>query len=81
MTSEFLTKFLLWALGLNYAILVLWALLLFKQGDWLYQCHSRWFLMPRARFEALHYFLMGLYKILTIIFVLVPLLALYLVSA
>lgn len=81
MTTEFLARFLLWALGLNYAILMLWALLFFRWGDWLYQYYSRFILIPRLRFEAFNYLLMGIYKILTFIFVLVPLLALYLTSS
>lgn len=77
MTTDHLIRVYLWALGLNYLVLITWAVLLFKCGDWLYECHSRFVLISRLRFNGLHYFLMGLYKILTIIFVLVPLLALH----
>jgi hypothetical protein len=45
-------------------------------GDWVYQIHSKWFSISRDAFNVAIYSFIGLYKILIIMFNLVPWIAL-----
>ena len=68
---------LLWCLGINYGILIIWFGVFLIAHDWLYQLHARWFKLPVESFDAIHYAGMATYKIGILLFNLVPLLALY----
>lgn len=46
----------------------------------LYRLHTRWFDIPRDKFDRIHYSLMGLFKIGIILFNLCPLIALHLMG-
>ena len=48
--------------------------------DWLHAMHSRWFRLSREMFDALNYVGVAIYKIGIMLFVLVPLLALWLMG-
>ena len=69
---------LLWCLGINYAILVVWFGVFCFAHDWMYHVHTRWFKLSVETFDAIHYAGMAIYKIGVILFNLVPLVALYL---
>ena len=49
-------------------------------GDCIYELHSKWFLMPRQTFNAIHYAGMAFIKILLIVLFLLPYIAIRLVS-
>ncbi len=76
-----LELFLLYALLLNYTILLLWFALFSCARDWLYLLHSRWFQLSPESFQAIHYSGMALYKIGILLLNLTPLLALWLLPA
>ena len=79
MDTDFLIRFLLWALAFNYVILLVWfAAIVFGHG-WVRRLHGRWFHMSDNTFDAIHYGGMALYKVLVLTFNLAPLLALWLV--
>ena len=63
MDTEFLCRFLLYALGINYAILLLWFGVFVFARAWMRQLHGRWFSLSDASFDALHYGGMAIYKI------------------
>ena len=67
---------LLWCVGLNYAVLIIWFGAFIFAHDWLYGMHSRWFNIPVATFDAIHYAGLAVYKIGILLFFLVPLIAL-----
>ncbi len=69
-----------WMFLLNYLFLLLWAGGFILASDWMYRLHQRWFPMSRQAFNIIHYAGIGLYKILIILFVLIPWLALILRS-
>jgi hypothetical protein len=73
-------QILLWCVGINYAILVVWFGAFIVAHDGLYRLHSHWFSMSKETFDMLHYAGMALFKIAIMVFNLVPLLALYLSS-
>ena len=81
MDSDFLCRFLLWSLAFNYAVLLAWFLAFVTARDALRRLHGRWFALPDASFDALHYGGMAAYKIGILLFNLVPLLALYFVGS
>ena len=46
-----LRNFFQWCLVLNAGILLLWSLVYLVAKDTIYQIHSRWFEMPKEKFE------------------------------
>jgi len=73
-------QLLLWSLGINYAILLIWLGVFTNAHGWIYRLHTRWFKLTVDTFDAIHYAGMAVYKIGVILFILVPLAALYLSS-
>ncbi len=78
MTMHEIKEFLLWCVGINYAVLLIWFGAFFCAHDWMYRLHTRWFKLPVETFDAIHYGSMAVYKIGVLLFNLVPLAALYL---
>ena len=68
---------LLWCVGINYGILIIWFGCFMRAHDWLYRLHVRWFKLSNQTFDTIHYAGMAAYKIGIMLFNLVPLLALY----
>ena len=81
MNSDFLCRFLLWSLAINYAILMTWFVVFVTARNWLRALHGRWFQLSDTAFDAIHYGGMAVYKIGVLLFNLVPLLALYFVGS
>jgi len=80
MNPDFLYRFLLWSLIVNYAILLAWFLVFVFARSWIYQLHGRWFHLSNAAFDAIHYGGMAIYKIGILLFNLAPFLALCLMG-
>ena len=78
MPGLFLFRFLLFSTLVNYAILIAWFLAFVFARDWMRRLHGRWFKLPDATFDAIHYAGMAAYKIGILLFNLTPLLALQL---
>ena len=76
MMLQTISSALLWGAVLNYGVLLIWFLGFSLMHDPLYRLHHRWFALPIERFDAIHYAGMGGYKIATLLFFLVPWLAL-----
>ena len=73
--------FLLWGAGLNYLVLSVVFLAWIFAGDALYRLHSRWFDLDRRTCDAAIYLMLGLYKLGTWMFFLVPWLVLCILRA
>ena len=69
---------LVWCIGINYGVLLVWFGVFVLAHDWMYRLHTRWFRLSIETFDALHYAGMSLYKIGIILLNVVPLVALYL---
>jgi hypothetical protein len=80
MTSTEIRDILLWCVGINYGILIIWFGFFFITHDWLYQLHVRWFKLSAETFDTIHYAGMATYKIGIMLLNLVPLVALYCVA-
>ena len=80
MNIDEIKSFLLWCLGINYAILMVWFAAFVSARGWMQALHGRWFRLSPETFDAIHYAGMAVYKIGIMLFVLVPLIVLYLVE-
>lgn len=76
MTLNELKPILLWCVGINYSILLVWFGVFMFAHDWLYRLHRRWFKVQVETFDTVHYAGMAIYKIGILLFFLVPWLAL-----
>jgi hypothetical protein len=79
-TTNVIKHVLLWCVGLNYAVLLIWFGVFVFAHEWMYRLHGRWFKLSVEAFDALHYAGLSVYKIGIILLNLVPLIALCLVS-
>jgi hypothetical protein len=79
-TTNDIKHVLLWCVGLNYAILLIWSGVFIFAHDWMYRMHTRWFKLSVETFDATHYAGLAVYKIGIILLNLVPFIALCLVS-
>jgi len=49
-------------------------------GDWVHRMHSKWFPMPREMFNVVIYSFIGLFKIVFLVFNVVPWVALLIIG-
>ena len=80
MNIQMLTRFFMWCTILNVALLALSSLMCICAKDWVYQMHSKWFPISREAFNVAMYSFIGLYKILVIVFNLIPYIALLIIG-
>ena len=80
MNLEILRAFFGWCTLLNAGLLVLASLLLLLAPDWVCKFHGWWFQLPRETMTGKIYSVVGVWKILMIIFNLIPWLALVLMT-
>ncbi|MDD5657790.1 MAG: hypothetical protein PHF00_11110 [Elusimicrobia bacterium] len=71
-------RFLAWCSIVNLGILCLWFLAFLLGRSRLYRMHCRWFPMSEERFNSIHYLGMAVYKLMILVFNLVPLTVLWL---
>jgi hypothetical protein len=69
-----------WCTLINYAVLLYWFAMFVLARDWMRRLHGRWFSFSDENFDAVHYALMGVYKLGIILLNLVPYLALRIVG-
>lgn len=79
MSVEIITKVLAWCTTINLALLILWAILLRTSRDWIFRCHSKWYNLTADQFNAINYGAIAFYKIIFLVFNLIPYLALRIV--
>ncbi|MBE0536230.1 MAG: hypothetical protein IH624_11230 [Phycisphaerae bacterium] len=75
-----LRSFFGWCTVLNVGLLVFTALVLSLGRDWVYRMHSRFYPLPRDTFNVVIYSFIGVYKIVVIVFNLVPYIALSIIG-
>jgi hypothetical protein len=69
-------QILIWCIGINYAILIVWFCVFIYAHNWLFELHSRWFKLSVETFDVINYAAMASYKIAVMLFNVVPLIAL-----
>ena len=80
MDVDLLTEFFMWCsiiAGGMYLFSVLWFMLL---PDFTYALQTRWFPMPRETYNVVMFGFMGLFKVILIVFVIVPYVSLLIVA-
>jgi len=72
MNIQILRNFFLWCTLIDYGVLIVWFLFFVFAKDCIQRIHGRWFHLSRDQFDALHYAMMGIFKIGIILFNLAP---------
>ncbi len=80
MDIQRLTTFFLWCTIINGTLLVLSATMIISAPDFIYSLHSKLFPIPRETFDVVIYSFLGLYKIVFLVFNVVPYVALLIVG-
>lgn len=78
MDIQSLATFFMWCTVINGGILILWSLFFLFAPDLVYRIQNRWFPIHRETYNALMYGFLGMFKLLFLVFNLVPYLALLL---
>lgn len=80
MEMQTLIKFFMWCTLINSALFLLWAVSLMVAPDLVYRTQKKWFPISRNTFNVVMYSLLGLFKIIVLVFNIIPLLALLIIS-
>jgi len=80
MDIQTLTTFFMWCTVMNGALLVLWTTMCILVPDLVYRTQSKWFPIPRETFNVVIYAFLGLFKIVFLLFNVVPYVALLIVG-
>jgi len=80
MTVEIIRDVLGWCSVINVGLLLFWWLWFMLGHDFIYRFHGKWFKLSVERFDAIHYTLIGIFKIGIFLFNIVPYLALRIVG-
>ena len=80
MDIQMLTEFFMWCTVINMSLLAFWSLMFLLAPDMVYRTQSRWFPISRETFNVALYSFLGLFKIVVIVFNLVPYLALMIIG-
>lgn len=75
-----LTSFFMWCSIFNGGLLVLWTFCFLLMPDLVYRTQKRWFPLPRETFDVVMYVFVGAFKLLFLVFNLVPYLALLMIG-
>ena len=71
---------LLWCTVINFGVLAFWGLLMLTPHRWLHRLCARWLLISPEQFDTFNVASILLYKILVIVFNLVPFIALLIID-
>ena len=74
-----LTTLFMWCTIINGGFLILWIAFCVLSPDLVYRTQSKWFPIPRETFNVVIYSFLGAFKVLFLIFNLVPYVALLIV--
>ncbi|MFQ5683506.1 MAG: DUF6868 family protein [Candidatus Binatia bacterium] len=80
MDIQTLTTFFMWCTIINAGILILWIVFFVFAPDFVYRTQSTWFPIPRETFDVVLYSFLGLFKVVFLVFNLVPYVALLIVA-
>ncbi len=75
-----LTAFFMWCTIINVVILIVWAIIFGSAPDFMYRILIKWFPMPRETFNVVVYSGLAMFRILFVVFFLVPFVALLIVG-
>ena len=80
MDIQTLTSFFMWCTIINGGLLLLWSLAHVIAPDLVYNTQKKFFHLPKETFTVVFYSFIGLFKIIFLVFNLVPYLALLIIG-
>lgn len=80
MTLALLTDFFFWCSIINGCLLALWIVMMMFAPDLVYRTQYKWFPITREAFSETMYRFLGLFKVLFLLFNLVPWIAFKIIS-
>ena len=80
MDIQTLTTFFMWCTIINGTLLTLWITICMLAPDVVYRTQSKWFPLSRETFNVVFYSFLGLFKIVFLVFNVVPYVALLIVG-
>ena len=80
MDVQTLTTFFMWCTIINTGLLLLWTVFFAFAPDLVYRTQSKWFPIPRETFHVVMYSFLGLFKVVFLVFNVVPYVALLIVA-
>jgi len=80
MDIQTLTTFFTWCTIISGGMLVFWTLFLVFAPDLVYRMQSKFFPIPRATYNVVMFSFLGFFKIMFLIFNLIPLIALLIIG-
>ena len=80
MTFETIRNIFAWSLTINLGLLILWFLIISVASEWTYKLHNIFFKLSRESFHSINYGGIIFYKLLVIVFNLVPYIAMHIVK-
>jgi len=80
MDIQTLTTFFMWCTIINGGIFILWAVFFVFATDFVYRIQSKLFPIPRETYNVVIYSFLGLFKIIFLVFNVVPCVALLIVG-
>jgi len=80
MDIQALTTFFMWCTIINGSLLALWTIMWLLFPDLVYRTQNKWFPFPRETFTVIMYSFLGLFKIVFLVFNVVPYVALLIVG-
>jgi Family of unknown function (DUF6868) len=75
-----LTSFFMWCTIINGSILAIWTILFMAFPDLVYRTQKKWFPIPRETFIIVFYSFLGVFKIVFLVFNVVPYVALLIIG-
>lgn len=79
MDIQSVTAFFMWCTVINGGLLVLWTTIFMLAPELVFRTQNKWFPIPRETFNVVLYSFLGLFKILFLVFNVVPYVALLIV--
>jgi len=80
MDIQTLESFFMWCTIVNGSIYLLWVLFFLFAPNFVYRVQSRWFPIPRETYNVIIYSFLGLFKVILIVFNIVPYVALRIIG-
>ena len=81
MDIQFLTAFFKWCTIINVVLLIFSTIMIMTASDFIYSAHGHFFHLPREAFDVILYSFLGLFKIVILVFNLVPYVALRIIAS
>ena len=80
MDIQTLTAFFMWCTIINTGLFALWAVFFMFAPDLIYRTQKKWFPLPRETFNIVFYSLLGFFKVVLLVFNIVPYAALLIIG-